>query len=147
MHTILDHETRAGLIERIAALSVQSKANWGKMDVYQMLKHCTMSEEMFLGKRQYGRLFVGRLFGKMALRQILKDERPLQKNEPTHPELKIRATGDVEREKQQWIGLLQEYKSYDATGFTHPFFGEMDRDQVGHYVYKHVDHHLRQFER
>lgn len=147
MKTIFDHHVLAELIGRIVALPIPGKANWGKMDTYQMLKHCTMNEEIFLGQRQYSRLFAGRLFGKMALRQMLKDEQPLKKNQPTHPELKIVSTGDIEREKQRWIKLLEEYKNYTFTGFMHPFFGKMSRAEIGRFVYKHTDHHLRQFER
>ena len=115
------------------------------MTVYQMLKHCCMNEEMLLGKTTYKRLFIGRLFGRMALKSMMKDEAPLQKNSPTHPELKITGTGDAEAQRDQWIALLQEYSRYPQQGFRHPFFGAMTREEIGRSVYKHTDHHLRQF--
>lgn len=145
MRSIFDKDTRTSLIGRIGALSPASSRKWGKMDCFQMLRHCTMSEEMFLGKKQYDRLFIGRIFGKMALRSILKDEVPIPINQPTHPELRIRSTGDIETEKQKWIALIHAYEAYPSTDFIHPFFGRMTHAEIGRYVYKHIDHHLRQF--
>ena len=110
-----------------------------------MGKHCSLSDEMFLGKVKYDRLFVGRLLGPMTLTGILKDDSPMQKNKPTSPAMRIKGSGDVETEKQKWIVLLKEYEHVSDFDFVHPFFGKMDREQIGQYVYKHTDHHLRQF--
>lgn len=145
MKTIFDNRTAAELIERIRSLDTAAKAQWGSMTLYQMLKHCCMNEEMLLGKTTYQRLFIGRLFGKMALKGMMKDDAPLQKNSPTHPELKIKGSGDVEAQRHRWIALLQEYSRYPPQGFLHPFFGAMTWEEVGRSVYKHSDHHLRQF--
>ncbi len=145
MKTIFDTETADGLIARINLLQAGDPAQWGKMNAWQMLKHCTMSEEMYQGKKSYKRLFIGRLFGRMALNGILKNEDPMKKNQPTHPELKITGSGNFEMERSKWIGLLKSYASFSNPGFVHPFFGKMTRDEIGKYVYKHTDHHLRQF--
>jgi multisubunit Na+/H+ antiporter MnhF subunit len=102
-----DTKTVADLIGRINLLQANSPAQWGKMDAYQMLKHCTLSEEMFQGKKSYKRLFIGRLFGGMALNSILKNEKPMKKNQPTHPEMKITGTGSFENEKAKWIDWSQ----------------------------------------
>lgn len=145
MKTIFDKNTVNELIERINSLTTKNKAQWGKMDAYQMVKHCTLSEEMYLGKKQYDRLFIGRIFGKMTLKTILKNEAPMKKNEPTHDSFKINGSGDVEAEKTKWIKLLNEYSTFSNHQFSHPFFGQMNKEQIGLYVYKHTDHHLRQF--
>jgi hypothetical protein len=131
MKTIFDNTTATDLIARINSISADTKAQWGKMDAYQMLKHCSLSEEMFQGKKQYKRLFIGRLFGKMALNSILKNDNQLKKNQPTHPEMKITGSGNVESEKAKWISLLQSYASYSNDEFIHPFFGKMNTSQIG----------------
>lgn len=100
---------------------------------------------MFQGEKQYKRLFIGKLLGRMTLNGILKNEDPLKKNQPTHPELKITGTGDFEAEREKWVGLLKAYSAFSNPGFVHPFFGKMTEDEIGKYVYKHTDHHLRQF--
>lgn len=145
METIFDKNTVTELLTRINSIQHNSKAQWGKMDAYQMLKHCTMSEEMFQGKKQYKRLFIGRIFGGMALNGILKNEKPMKPNQPTHPEMKISGTGNFENEKVKWIELLHAYSRFSNPNFIHPFFGKMTQEQIGNYVYKHTDHHLRQF--
>lgn len=145
MKTIFDKNTVTELVTRINSLQPNSKAQWGKMDAYQMLKHCTVSEEMFQGKKQYKRLFIGRLFGGVALKGILKNEDPIKQNQPTHPEMRISGTGNFKNEKAKWIELLQAYSTFSNHNFVHPFFGKMTKEQIGNYVYKHTDHHLRQF--
>jgi hypothetical protein len=146
MKTIFDKTTRDELIERMNRLNENSKAQWGKMNIYQMLKHCTLCEEMYLGKTKYKRAFIGRLFGKIGLRNLLKDETPLKPNSPTSRSFKItEVNGNVAGEKNKWAALIQEYEKYNNNDFSHWFFGKMSKEQVGYFVYKHTDHHLRQF--
>lgn len=146
MKTIFDNPTRDELIHRINTLNENSTAQWGTMNMYQMLKHCSLSEEMYLGKKTYNRVFMGRLFGQMALKNVLKDERPLMRNAKTPPELRIKETnGDFTSEREKWIGLIEEYKYFSKPDIVHWFFGTMTKEQIGIFAYKHTDHHLRQF--
>ena len=146
MKTIFDETTRAELISRINTLNENSTAQWGKMNVYQMLKHCRLWEEMILGKTRYKQAFIGRILGKFFLRNALKDESPMARNAPTIPELKIKETdGDVLAERKKWIGLIEQEANFANYGFIHPFFGKMTKEQIGYFAYKHTDHHLRQF--
>jgi hypothetical protein len=147
MKTIFDATTINELTQRINSLESGDSAQWGKMDIYQMLKHCTMSEEMFQGKQPYKRLFIGKLFGGMALKGILKNELPMKKNQPTHPDMKIIGTGNVATEQKKWAERINDYAAFSNPEFVHPFFGKMTKEQIGNYVYKHTDHHLRQFGR
>ncbi len=145
MKTIFDKTTRDELIGRINSLNENSTAQWGKMNVYQMLKHCTLFEEMVLGRRKFKRSFLGRLFGKMAMKDFIKDE-PIKRNVPTLSELKIKENnGDVGSERKKWIALIEEYAHFSNSDFVHPFFGKMTEEQIGFLNYNHTDHHLRQF--
>ena len=146
MKTIFDKTTREGLIVRINSLSENSVAQWGKMTVFQMLKHCIKWEEMALGKARYKQSFLGRLFGKVALKALIKDEMPLKRNVPTVPEFKMKMeNGNMEEQKQIWISLMEQYETFSNDNFIHPFFGKMSKEQLGRLGYKHTDHHLRQF--
>lgn len=145
MKTIFDKATRDELISRINTINENSTAQWGKMNIYQMLKHCTLWEEMTLGKKRYKRAFVGRLFGKIALKKVLKDDAPLTRNTPTLAELRIKESGDVSAEKAKWVDLIGEYEHFTDPDFVHPFFGKITKEQIGQLAYKHTDHHLRQF--
>jgi hypothetical protein len=145
MKTIFEKATIDELINRISTLSENSEAQWGKMNVSQMLKHCTQFEEMSLGKKKYKQSFLGKLFGKVALKDILKDA-PLKKNLPTVPSFKVKDDGlDVTAGKRKWIDLIKGYEHFSNSDFVHPFFGRMTKEQIGHWAYKHADHHLCQF--
>ncbi|MEP7144209.1 MAG: DUF1569 domain-containing protein [Ferruginibacter sp.] len=146
MKTVFDKTTRDELINRINALNENSKAQWGKMNIYQGLKHCTLFDEMVLGRTKYKRAFIGRLFGKMALNGLIKDETPFKRNQPTSSGFKIaEKDGNVSAEKKKWIALVEEYAHFSNNDFVHWFFGKMTKEQIGYFVYKHTDHHLRQF--
>jgi len=145
MNTIFDESTTQELIKRISLLNENSKAQWGKMTVYQMLKHCTLWEEMLSGERKFKRLFPGRLFGKMVLKNLIKDEKPMSRNMPTVPGFSITDHGDILSEKKKWIAMVEEHDRFSNVDFIHPFFGKMTKEQIGYLSYKHTDHHLRQF--
>jgi hypothetical protein len=145
MKSVFDKSTRDELIYRISNLNENSRAQWGKMNVYQMVKHCTLWEEMISGKKKYKQVFIGRLFGKMALKSVLKDESPLRRNSPSIPDLIIKENGNVLYERAKWITLLEENDRFSNHDFVHPFFGKMTKEQIGYMAYKHTDHHLRQF--
>jgi hypothetical protein len=147
MKTVFDETTRAELISRINSLNESSTAQWGKMNVYQMLKHCTIWEEWILGKtnREYKQEFLGLIFGKMALNSSVKDDRPMKRNMPAG-RFKVREkSGNVDLQKEKWIGLINEYANFSNPDFIHDFFGKMTKEQIGIFAYKHSDHHLRQF--
>jgi hypothetical protein len=100
MKTVFDKTTKEELIGRINSLNETCVPQWGKMNVYQMLKHCRLWEEMIAGKVECKRSFLGRLFGKMALKASLKDEKPMQKNAPSSPELIVNERqGDIAAER------------------------------------------------
>lgn len=144
MKTIFERETYDEVLSRVNSLSANSPALWGKMTVSQMLRHCSQWDEMALGKRKYKQSFIGKLFGKMALKDMMKDE-PIKKNLPTVPSFKIKGDVDFAEEKQKWIKLIEEYHHFSNDGFMHPFFGLLTKEQTGYLAYKHIDHHLRQF--
>ena len=145
MKTVLDKSTRDELIGRINSLNENNNPTWGKMNVYQMLKHCAIAEESYLGKKTYQRVFIGRLLGKKVLNNILKEGSQMMRNAKTLKDFIVTGNGDIEPEKQKWIALLHEYEYYSNGGVIHWFFGPMTKEQVGYFSYKHADHHLRQF--
>jgi catechol 2,3-dioxygenase-like lactoylglutathione lyase family enzyme len=100
-------------------------------------------KQEFYGK--YKRVFVGWLFGRIALKSVLKEGVPLRRNTPTIPELVITGNGSIPAQKEKWIALVEEHGRRFNPEFIHPFFGKMTQDETGVMAYKHSDHHLRQF--
>ncbi len=148
MKSIMDKSTRDELAIRISKLNDNSKPLWGKMNVFQMVRHCSLWEEWVLSGKTYKQSFVGRIFGSMVLKNIMKDESPLKKNTPTLPEFRVNRLGekgDLTAEKLKWIGLIEKYPNFSNPNFVHSFFGKMTKEQIGYLAYKHTDHHLRQF--
>lgn len=148
MKTIFEKATRDELIRRIQLLDQDSAPQWGKMSVYQMAKHCTIWDEWVLGthKPKYKQEFIGFIFGKMALKTFVKDDRPIKKNVPTSRAFLIEERdGDLELQKRTWIACVEAYKDFSNPDFIHDFFGKMTREEIGIFAYKHADHHLRQF--
>lgn len=144
MKSVFDKTTRDELKNRINSLNENSNAQWGKMTVSQMMKHCSQWDEMVLGKKLYKQSFLGKLFGKIALKDIMKDE-PVKKDLPTVPSFKISGHVDFAEEKNRWIKALDEYTYYSGESIIHPFFGVMTKEQTGCFAYKHANHHLLQF--
>lgn len=144
LKTIFDPATRAEVIGRIQVLSPSATAQWGTMNVSQMMKHCSIFEDMMLGKTKYRRALLGYLFGRLALRGAGNDA-PLKQSTPTLSAMKIKDTPDFAVQKKEWIALIEEYGQHSAQSLAHPFFGKITRDQMGIIAYKHSDHHLRQF--
>ena len=148
MKTIFDKAAREELISRINALTKQNTAQWGKMNAYQMSKHCTVWNNWILGtnKYNYKQEWLGWIFGKMALKGLVKDDRPMKKNMPSGRDFTIREKdGDIELQKRIWMEQVAAYERFSNPGFIHDFFGKMTVEEIGILAYKHMDHHLRQF--
>jgi len=147
MPTIFDKQTKEAVIARIRSLNPNSQPLWGKMKVAQMVRHCALCEAYYQGKVDVKRSMLGRAIGKLALKGLLKDEQPgLRKNSRTPmPFLVEGDVGSLEEEKEKWIALIRQYNDFPAGHFVHWFFGKMNREEIGQFVYRHTDHHLRQF--
>jgi len=149
MKTVFDPATIQELVQRISSLEENCQARWGKMDGYQMMKHFNLWNQWVLGidnKIPYKQGWLGKIIGKMMLISNTKDDRPFGKNIPAGKVFTIRErAGDFEKQKRRWIELTEKYGSYNNPDFIHGLFGKMSKDQIGIFVYKHYDHHLRQF--
>ncbi len=148
MKTIFDKITRDEIIKRIDSLHPTDKPLWGKMTVEQMVRHCTKCEGYYFGDISIKRSLLGRLLGKIAINSILANEAAgLKKNSPTPAQFKIVAPiHDLETEKRSWKICIEKYADYNKDDhFDHWFFGRLTSEQLGQFVYKHDDHHLRQF--
>jgi hypothetical protein len=147
MKSIFKQEDRAEIISRINTLNAASKAQWGRMTVGQMLRHCALCEAYYMGNIEVKRSLLGRIFGKMAINSILKNEHvPFPKNSAAPAQFRVTENiSHIEEEKQKWLSQIEQYANYNDDYFTHWFFGKMTKEQLGQFVYKHSDHHLKQF--
>jgi hypothetical protein len=147
MQSIFNPSNNKELITRIQSLEVNNKAQWGKMSVAQMVVHAQSPLKVAIGELQLKRSFVGFLFGSIAKRQLVS-AKPFGKNLPTANEFKVHTHPDFEKEKINLIKYVEKIGKAGPSGITqdpHPFFGKMNIQQWDALMYKHLDHHLRQF--
>ena len=135
------------ITERVNRLSSNSSAQWGKMNVAQMLAHCKEAFKVPLSEKKLPRMFMGRLMGWVIKSKLYSDD-PWKKNLPTAPNFIIKNERDFNPEKQELMGLVNKFHAAGPTGisrYPHPFFGKFTPGQWGMSMYKHMDHHLKQF--
>jgi Protein of unknown function (DUF1569) len=145
----LDNQSTSELMQRFEQLQAEASPLWGKMNPTQMLAHCTAAMKM-----AFGEIPVKLKFSpwKASLARLLFIEWfPFPKDSPTAPELdpnkKLKPTGSFQEEKETLLHQLSRMNNTpsDFSFGMHPLFREMNRKQWGKVVYKHLDHHLRQF--
>ncbi|MGH7524457.1 MAG: DUF1569 domain-containing protein [Gemmatimonadales bacterium] len=133
---------------RIAALTSDRQPLWGKMNVGQAMAHCVIGLESATGDRHIKRVLIGRVLGPMVKPLALGDDKPMKKNSPTAPELRAPTDSNFASEREKLTQLVTKFASAGPTACTrapHAFFGPMTPDEWGILMYKHLDHHLRQF--
>lgn len=134
--------------ERLGRLRPDSERQWGKMDPAQAVAHCSTAMEWAVGDTVAPRMFLGRIIGGLIKPLVLKENQPMRRNSPTAPTLVIADQRNLEVERQRLNGLIDRFSSAGPNGCTtnpHSFFGRMPPDEWAILMYKHLDHHLRQF--
>jgi len=147
MKNLYESSVASAITDRIEKISPQSERQWGQMDVAQMLAHCGNALEMAAGTINPKRIFIGRLIGPL-LKSKYYDEKPFDKNSPTSDETKVTGQRDFNSEKTRLLLLVKKFSEGGekiATKHPHPFFGPLKPSEWGIGMYKHLDHHLRQF--
>ncbi|REB11649.1 DUF1569 domain-containing protein [Sporosarcina sp. BI001-red] len=148
MKSIYNQKDMAEVLERIDNLSPNSQPQWGKMDVAQMLAHCSSFQDIAMGNSFPPRSWLGRIVGRFA-KQIFYNEKAVPRNMSTIPTILIADNRELSIEKEklkQKIIEFQQSGPYKCTTHPHPFFGKFTSEQWGIGIYKHLDHHLKQFE-
>lgn len=133
---------------RLAQLRPDSARQWGKMTPAQALAHCSISMTWAVGDVVPDRMFVGRIIGRMVKSMALGNDDPMKKNSPTAPTLVVKHQPEMEVERSRLRGLIDRFAAAGPSGCTthpHTFFGPLTPDEWAALMYKHVDHHLRQF--
>jgi hypothetical protein len=134
--------------QRVATLTSASQRQWGTMTASQALAHCSAAMEMATGDSMPPRMLIGRLIGGMIRNKVLKNSDPLRRNTPTAKNLVISDDRDLAKEQQRLCELIDRFAKVGPNGCTkhpHTFFGPMTPEEWAALMYKHLDHHLRQF--
>ena len=145
MKTLWDATARAELATRLARLDAQSTPRWGKLNCAQMLAHVADGVRMTLGDLKCQPK--GGPLRFWPLKQLIIYWLPFPKGAPTAPELLARPAVSIEQERAALLNLLEQLtaRAGQTAWPEHPAFGPLSAQDWGALVYKHVDHHLRQF--
>lgn len=149
MKNLFDATVADQVKARLGQLEPQSERRWGKMTAAQMLAHCSVSMQWALGELvpEKGSL-PARLIGRLVKPMVFRNEDPLRKNSPTAKSLVVTDARDLANERDRLLGLIDKFAAGGAAGCTrnpHGFFGRMTPNEWAVLMYKHLDHHLRQF--
>lgn len=145
MKSLFDLESYEEVRARLNHLTENSERLWGKMTPGQTMAHCQAPLNILLGKDNYG--LKPNWFAKVLFKKSLYNDKPWSKGLPTAKAMRQKETKDFVKEKKHLESLLDEFASQrnrDDWG-PHPGFGHFTKEQYGQMQYKHLDHHLRQF--
>ena len=148
MDSLLNDSVHAAVVDRINKLSLHSERQWGKMEVAQMMAHCCEAFKVPLTETPLKLTLLGRLVG-WAFKSKLYDDTPWKQGLPTAPNFIIKDKRVFDAEKERLLGFVTRFHSNNTQNignYPHPVFGDFTKDQWGQAMYKHLDHHLRQFE-
>ena len=138
------------LIEKLNSLNKNSIPRWGKMNSSQMVKHCSKSIDLYLGKitipfwYKYFGVTIGKLFliyiSKLSPLKTPRNIRTMVKS------LKISDKNlDLDYEKDVLIQKLNNL--IDVQGkIDHPIYGKMESEKIKFLIIHHTTHHFNQFD-
>jgi len=147
MNSIYNKASNEALIARINSLTPESKSIWGKMSVDQMLVHCKLATDVAFGKQDLKINFLIKLLGKILKKKVFYGGE-MSKNSPTPKEFIITGHHDLEKVKAELIVNISRFASEGKKSIktmNHPFWGKMTYQDWDALLWKHTDHHLKQF--
>ena len=145
MNSIFDKTSNDAMIDRINKLTPESQPIWGKMSVDQMFKHSNEAVIVAFGENTIKVNLVMKILGKLLKNKVFNTE--FKKNSPTAKEFIFTEKYDFEDSKKELIKNFSRFKNGHSSIklINHPFWGKMTFEDWDKLMWKHVDHHLKQF--
>lgn len=149
LKSLFDTSSNNELIQRIEKLTRNSLPLWGKMTVNQMIEHADLHLKMTTGEIKVSRSFTGKIFGLLVKKIILNKDNALSKSLPTHEKLIPVGNPDLDLLKKNLINSVSKFSRIGANNIgkdsQHYFFGKLSDKDWDILMWKHLDHHLKQF--
>lgn len=142
-----DPATIQGLLARLDALRPETRAQWGKMDVAQMCAHCATPYAQLRGEKGGGP-WILKVLARAFFKGGIVGEAPFKRNLPTPRTFRVADPRDFERERGRLRELIKAHHGEGRAAFEgreHVTFGRLSATEWSNLLYKHLDHHLRQF--
>lgn len=145
---IFTKEVTDSVIQRINLLTPEKQPQWGKMNASQMLAHCSVAYEMIYENKHPKPSFVMKFVLRKFVKKSVTNDVPYARNLRTAPQFLVSNIKDFAKEKIRLIQYLQQTQQLGGAHFhnleSHSF-GPLTQEEWNNMLYKHLDHHLRQF--
>lgn len=148
MPTMFDPAARAGLLARMERLTPKTERRWGSMTPAQMAFHLNAQLMNVLGELEPAPRAMPPIFKTGFFHWLILDSpMPWPKSTPTAPEYLSDTPGELEANVAALKSRLERVVANgEAKSSTvHPAFGPLDGRKVGKLLWKHWNHHLKQF--
>jgi len=145
MKSIWQDEARHALRDRVGRVAWDRGAEWGKFTAPKMICHLADSLRMAMGDLAVASKHLPIRYP--PLKQLIIYVAPFPKGMPTAPELIARQPAAFADEVADVQSLLDRAASARTTDTwpEHPAFGTLSTRAWGVLIYRHMDHHLKQF--
>ena len=148
MKNILDPKTKEEIIQRIDKLSPQAKAQWGKMNVNQGLRHMSMALQIPTGELDPTLVNPPKI-PRWLMRFFLLNMKPPKERAETYKEMNMVTNNinpsDFNTEKNSLKSRIEKLVASRNFIPVNKLTGKFSRNDWGKLNYNHIDHHLRQF--
>lgn len=148
MKNVFNQEDVNEMINRINQLTPSTPAQWGKMNVGQMLAHCCVAYDMALTDKYPRPNALIRFMATLFAKSTVVGPKPYKRNTRTAPQFLITDEREFEKEKNRLIEGIRKTQELGADHFDGKeslSFGKLSKDEWNALFYKHLDHHLQQF--
>lgn len=144
---VFDPAVTVQLVARLQALTPEQGPRWGTMTPARMLAHCCILYDQIEGRHDGGPWIV-RFLARTFLKDKITGETPFRENLATPRSAQIREDRDFGLERARLLGLIASIHGRGAAameGQISPVFGPLTARAWSNLLWKHLDHHLRQF--
>ncbi|MDX1955383.1 MAG: DUF1569 domain-containing protein [Chitinophagaceae bacterium] len=142
--SLFDPVAKQEILDRIELLTPDTQRVWGKMDVAQMMAHLQKPIGVALGTHEVKGNFIRRLILPL-FKKMLYDEKPYKRSLPTDKTFIITDPRIFEQEKKILMDMIHQFTPQNMATEVHPVFGRMTKENWSKAMWKHADHHLKQF--
>lgn len=146
--SIYEAETSAKLHARIDSLTKETAPLWGKMNAAQMLSHCCVPYQQILGENKDKPGFFIKAIMNLFFKKTMTNEVDYKPNLPTGPTFIRNTDHDLEKEKaalKAYIVKIEQLGPEKLATIPSLSLGKLSATEWNNMLYKHIDHHLRQF--
>jgi Protein of unknown function (DUF1569) len=148
MTSIFDSDTIRQFDNRITQINNDSERLWGQMSPDQMLAHCCVPYEYIFDERKDAPPLFMRWMLRLFFKKAMVNEVPYRPNTPSAPMFIKKDRYDLEEQKKRLIRYLERVAELGPSHFEGKkqiSLGKLSAEEWNGLLYKHLDHHLRQF--